>query len=176
MREVGVEELCGFRVPSEGELAAVVRYAAAYFQSRIRTSKMIAAFLTSIGFILLLGSRGNLPAILFGVVLFAASFACVAEKNRLKEKVHVFEAGNFRVLDGTVCEITVNYDTPGVSNVKFLSCSGQKFNRWCGVRQEALAAGTPLLLVYVDKTAIRGGITWAFTPFMLTKEGIAYVP
>ena len=41
----------------------------------------------------------------------------------------------------------------------------------CTVRQEELQVGTPLLLAYADESVVKGGISRAFTPYMMTEEG-----
>lgn len=44
----------------------------------------------------------------------------------------------------------------------------------CTVRQEELQVGTPLLLAYADENVVKGGISRAFTPYMMTEEGLRH--
>lgn len=71
-------------------------------------------------------------------------------------------------------ESSMHPDYPGVSNIRFQSWKGENAVGWYRVRQEGLQIGTPLLLVYVDKSVINRGICRTFTPYMLSDEGLNY--
>lgn len=65
-------------------------------------------------------------------------------------------------------------DYPGCCNVRFRSRQGELMKLMCTVRVKGLQEGTPLLLAYADDTVVKGGISRAFTPYMLTEDGLKH--
>ena len=170
MRPGKTENLSGYRAPTPGEIRAVSLLFEKYYASGIRLCKVATTALCSLGLMLfcLYGALGW-KAIVFGLLSYMGAFFSIASKNRLRRNQRVFADGRFAVLDGYVCKIGAN-DAPGCCNVWFESVNGQRPEVPFRVRQEGLQERTPLLLVRVEEREIRHGLTWVFTPFMLTEE------
>lgn len=114
--------------------------------------------------------RGFL-ALVIGIIAFISAFGTLRTKKKYLNNIQVFQNGQFQVLEGNVTEIFANMEYPGCCNVRFQSAKGEILKMLCTVRQEELQVGTPLLLAYADENVVKGGISRAFTPYMMTKEG-----
>ena len=170
-----IEEMSGFRAPSEYERKAVSHYFQKWFQKRIKFCKRCSSVLCAIGVLnVAFYESAGILAIILALIAFGMAFICIWTKKENQEKIQVFAQGHFQILDGMVSEISVNPDSPGFSNVRFQSKYGEVLSIWCAVRQEELQIGTPLILAYVDDKTVKGGIFRAFSPYMLTEEGLKY--
>lgn len=170
-----IEELSGFRKPNEQERKSISCYFQNVFQGTIRTCKNVSTILCVIG-VLAMGSYGinGVVGIGIGLLAFAAAFAAIWTKKKYEGNIQILKNGQFQVLEGKVIEMSTNTEYPGVANVRFQSVQGEVMEMLCTVRMENLQIGTPLLLAYVDKSTIKGGISRAFTPYMLTEEGMKH--
>lgn len=101
--------------------------------------------------------RGFLSLVI-GLIAFILAFGTFRTKKKYLNNIQVFQNGQFQVLEGNVTEIFANMEYPGC----------------CNVRQEELQVGTPLLLAYADENVVKGGISRAFTPYMMTEEGLRH--
>ena len=97
-----------------------------------------------------------------------------SDKKKYLNNIQVFQNGQFQILEGNVAEIFANMEYPGCCNVRFQSAKGETLKMLCTVRQEELQVGTPLLLAYADENVVKGGISRAFTPYMMTEEGLRH--
>ena len=171
-----MDRITGFRSPTQSEINSVSKYMKAYYRTNSKISGIAGIILATLGLLLVNGSRGGnsfLPLILGGCSLAGAFMALYNTFTNRKEAAR-FAKGEFHVLDGKVTDIQMTPEIPGVNIVKFTSNRGQTLDGWFEVRREGLRIGTPLLLVYIPKEEERktGDFQWAFTPFMLTEEGI----
>ncbi len=176
MRIKRINEATGFRSPTQSEINGVSKHMKAYYQANSKISEIAGIILATLGLLLINGSGdGNsfLTLILGGGSLAGAVMALYNTFTN-KQKAVRFEKGEFYVLEGTVTNIQMAPEMPGVSSVEFTSNWGQTLDGRFEVRHEELQIGTPLLLVYIPKKEgkITGDFQWAFTPFMLTEEGI----
>ena len=167
-----IEDLKGFRRPTEKESNAITEFFIAYFQRSIKWCKRLSSVASVAGVVFMASyaSMGIL-AIIIGLLLFGVTFWTIWQKKSYQEKIRVFQRKNYGVLDGSVCERAV-HETPGTELVKFVSKYGEKLDKTYIVNSRGLENGTRLLLVYVGPDQMKGGFSYAFTAYMLTEEGI----
>lgn len=168
-----IEELTGFRKPNEYEKEWIGRYFEKVFQGKIKVYKGISSILCVVGvFSMSAYSVGGIMAFVIGIVAFALVFDTIWKKKEYQENIRALKNGQFQVMEGNVAEIFADTEYPGCCNARFQSLRGETLKMLCTVRQEELQIGTPLLLAYADESVIKGGISRAFTPCMLTEEGM----
>lgn len=167
-----VKDLKGFREPTEKEGNAIGEFFTAYFQRAIKICRRLSSITSVLGIVFMASyaSMGIL-AIIIGLLLFGVTFWTIWQKKSYQEKISVFQRKNYGVLDGSVCERAV-HETPGTELVKFVSQYGEKLDKTYIVNSRGLENGTRLLLVYVGPDQMKGGFSYAFTPYMLTEAGI----
>ena len=175
MKTKKIENLTGFRNPSEMEIQWVSRYFHEYYKKGIKVSKRISSLLCVVG-IMFFSSYLSLgiPGLILGTVFFALSARLIWEKKKYQQWERLYKDGKFRVLDGAISDVSTDTTTVNQDSVKFVSKWGQYLDIWFGVRTKDLRVGTELLLVYVDSSEIKGGSAHVFTPDMLTEEGIRH--
>ena len=175
MRTVKIDEMTGFRRPSEEERAGVSRHMRYYYNTTTKQTRIIGIILAVLGALLIIGGIAgrNVIGAVLGAAAIAGAVMAFRTLSAYRKETDRFERGDFRVLDGKVSKRELCPDIPGVSSVEFTSLTGQVADGMFEVRQEGLEIGTPLLLVYVsgEERKEGGKFTWAFTPFMLTEEG-----
>ena len=170
-----IEELTGFRRPDTHEKEWIGRYFEKIFQGNIKVYKGLSSILCVAGiFSMSAYSVGGIVALAIGIAAFALAFGTIWKKKGYQENIRALKNGQFQVLEGNVAEIFENMEYPGCCNVRFQSSRGETLKMLCTVRQEELQIGTPLLLAYADESVIKGGISRAFTPYMLTEEGMKH--
>ena len=178
MRIRSASELTGLRFPTEEEKAAVAEAVSAGLSANIRLTKAMGILLPAVGLLLAAGAvsgtvQGTAArAVLFilAVIGIAAGLSAFAHVRRMRAQIGAFCDGQFRVADGRVGRIEVNPEMPGISNASFVTGRDEELAGLYRVRQEGLEEGTPLLLVRWEERGREE--TRAFTPFMLTGEGI----
>lgn len=167
-----VKDLKGFREPTEKEGNAIEEFFTAYFQRAIKTCRRLSSITSALGIIFMaLYATTGILSIIVGLLLFVATFWTIWKKKGFQENIGVFKRKNYRVLDGSVYERSV-HETPGTELVKFVSQYGEKLKETHIVNSRDLEIGTRLLLVYVGPDQMKGGFSYAFTPYMLTEEGM----
>lgn len=167
-----VEDLKGFREPTEKESNAIAEFFTAYFQRAIKTCKKLSSITSVLGVIFMASyATTGILSIIVGLLLFATTFWAIWKKKGFQENIGVFKRKNYCVLDGSVYEKSV-HETPGTELVKFVSQYGEKPKGNYIVNSRDLEIGTRLLLVYVGSDQMKGGFSYAFTAYMLTEEGI----
>lgn len=170
-----IEELTGFRNPNDQEKDRISRYFQNVFQKNIKTCQTASAVLCVVGVLCMTSYDSmGIMSIIIGLLAFAAAFSAIWTKKGNQQKIEIFKNGRFQVLEGKVMESSMHPDYPGVFNIRFQSWKGENAVGWYRVRQEELQIGTPLLLVYVDKSVINREICRTFTPYMLSDEGLNY--
>lgn len=170
-----IEELNGFRKPNEQEKDFIGRYFEKIFQYDKKVSMGLAVILwVAGGFALVSIMVCGITAAIISMGFFIAAFLATKHMRDNEKKIQAFKNGEFRVLDGTATEISTNMEYPGCCNVRFCSKHGELLKLMCTVRVEGLQEGTPLLLAYADDTVVKGGIFRAFTPYMLTEDGLKH--
>jgi hypothetical protein len=167
------EALVGLRRPTARECERITQHIRTEYSSKIRFRGRVGSALCIAGLIFMCSTTADcLTGIFLGIVCFVAAFFSVYGKNRLKRIIKNFEAGNFRVLDAVVLEITANPSTPGVSNVRCGDRNGHQIPGLFRARQEDLAVGANILYVCGTFEGEKRPMERVFTPYMLTDEGI----
>lgn len=167
-----VEDLKGFREPTEKESKAIAEFFTAYFQRSIKRCKRVSSVTSVLGVIFMTSyERAGISGIIAGLLMFGITFWVIWSKKGFQENIGVFKRKNYYVLDGSVYEKSV-HETPGRELVKFVSQYGEKLKETYVVNSRGFEIGTRLLLVYVAPDQIKGGFSYAFTAYMLTEEGI----
>ena len=170
-----IEELNGFRKPNEQEKDFIGRYFEKIFQYNKKVSVGLAIILwVAGGFALVSIIVRGISAAVISVGFLIAAFLTTKHMKDNEKKIQAFKNGEFRVLEGTATGISANMDYPGCCNVRFRSRQGELMKSMCTVRVKGLQEGTPLLLAYADDTVVKGGISRAFTPYMLTEDGLKH--
>lgn len=170
-----INEISGLRRPTIQEHKKIAKYFDGFYAARIRTCSRLSVVLCVLGVIFFSSfSTLGIPAIVIGALGFIWAFKLIRDKKAFQNWNHIFEEGQFFVLEGAVKEIGTNIDRTGADNVKFISVHGQVLDEWYVARQEYLHVGAPLLLVYVDENMIKGGYSHVFTPYMLTEGGMKH--
>lgn len=167
-----IEELSGFRKPTNEEKEIISQYFQAIFTRDMKVCKYVSIFLSSIGITALLSMIFSGPIV--GIVCLIFAIYAITVKKRYQNNIDVFKNGKFQVLEGTVQEMSVNVDYPGAFNVRFQSNNGEILRQWCTVQQRDLQLDTPLLLAYAGNDLIKGGISRAFTPQMLSSDALKH--
>ena len=166
-----IQSLSGFRRPTPAEHEAVLRVMSNRFASSIRLTRTMSTALTVFGVVMLFSvGSGGVLCIVLGLASFVGVFAAINSKNTENACLRAFQNGDYNVLDGTVCELGHTSVRNGFTDVRFLSCHGQRADGWFSVRKEGLAQDIPALLVYASNVPIKGGIHWVFTPFMMSEQ------
>ena len=170
-----INELTGFRDPNACEKEFIGQYFEKIFQHQIKTCKGLRIILCVIGiFCVSACSVRGFLALVIGIIAFILAFGTFRTKKEYLNNIQVFKNGQFQVLEGNVTEIFANMEYPGCCNVCFQSAKGETLKTLCTVRQEELQVGTPLLLAYADESVVKGGISRAFTPYMMTEEELKH--
>ena len=142
------------------------------FQHQMKTCMGLSIIFCAIGiFCVSACSVRGFLSLVIGLIAFILAFGTLRTKKKYLNNIQVFQNGQFQVLEGNVAEIFANMEYPGCCNVRFQSAKGEILKMLCTVRQEELQVGTPLLLAYADENVVKGGISRAFTPYMMTEEG-----
>ncbi|MBR2583733.1 MAG: hypothetical protein IKD61_10100 [Oscillospiraceae bacterium] len=175
----------GMTAPSREEIAAVSRYMDVLYQRLAHSTKFMSVAVITVGvmlvFALLPGAkeeslRERVLAAGFGAVLIALGIRGLRSLVRDREQSKSFHAGEFTVLHGSVGEIRLNTEKFGVMSARFRCPDGTLLKEYYALRQEGLEVGTSMLLVhYETKGPGRKSFTRAFTPFMLSEEGLKKV-
>lgn len=167
-----INELTGFRDPNACEKEFIGQYFEKVFQHQMKTCMGLSIIFCVIGiFCVSACSVRGFLSLVIGLIAFILAFGTLRTKKKYLNNIQVFQNGQFQVLEGNVTEIFANMEYPGCCNVRFQSAKGEILKMLCTVRQEELQVGTPLLLAYADENVVKGGISRAFTPYMMTKEG-----
>lgn len=170
-----LEALTGWRNPTYKEQNDVGKYLENYYAANIRVANGIIIILAILEILFRLGLKnGRIFLDIVGIVFLGIAFKVLLDKNNEKRKISVFKNGNFKVLDGQVCEFKSHSESPGVYHANVISADGEKIDTSFLLRGEGLKIGSPVLVVYADPQTIKGGLIRAFTPYMLTNEGIKH--
>lgn len=175
MQTEKIETLTGWRNPTYKEQQDVGEYFENYYAANIRVANGASSILTILGIIFCSGYKsGDIFFCIVGIVLFGIVFKMIWDKNDTKRKIPILKNGNFKVMNGQVCEFKSHWESPGAYYANVISEYGEKIDTPFLVRGEGLEIGTPVLVVYVNPQTIKGGLVRAFTPYMLTSEGIKH--
>ena len=175
MNTKNIEEMTGFREPTEKELKLLKQYFSAYHKKRIRTCNMTSVVFGVIGVAFFssfqrLGGSG----MIVGTLFFLLVARMIIEKKKYQKAEKVYRNGGFQVLEGNISEFSVDTTTSNQDSVKFVSKCGQQFDHLLGVHTRDLRVGTELLLVCVNPSETGDKRIHAFTPDMLTEDGIRH--
>lgn len=162
--------MIGYRHPRSSEIyAASIRAEIKYSRHR-RNETVYCVILLILGCMAMTGiPKNGILSTMISIILFRLFGTCLRERTLCNKKIAQIAAGEFLVLDGWVDDIQTNFRRPGTVIIRFQSTFGQTAAQYLPVRRENVTEGTPVILVVSDQ--VKGGIRWAFTPYMLTEEG-----
>ena len=175
MNTKNIEEMTGFRYPTEKELELLKPYFSAHYKKRIRTCNRTSIVFCVIGVAFFSSfQRLGIPGMIVGTLFFLLAARMIIGKKKYQKAEKIYGNGEFQVLEGNISEFSVDTSTSNQDTVKFVSKSGQQFDHWLGVHTRDLRVGTELLLVYADPLKTGDKRIYAFTPDMLTEDGIRH--
>lgn len=175
MNTKNIEEMTGFRDPTEKELELLKQYFSVYYKKRIRTCNRTNMVFCVIGVAFFASFlQLGIPGMIVGAIFFLLTAHMVIGKKKYQKAEKVYGNGKFQVLEGNISELSVDTATSNQDSVKFVSRNGQQFDHWLGVHTKNLRVGTELLLVYADPSESGDKRIHAFTPDMLTEDGIRH--
>lgn len=169
----------GLRRPTDDETAIVGEYMRLYFRPLFRTYLIACTLCAILGGVFVLGSFQDyqdgtsvFPELVIGLCLVAGIPFFVKERNDDHAMLDMFLQGDFNVLDGKVSRI-IRIERTAWNGIEFVSDYGEVFPiKPLAVRLEGLKTGIPILLVVMENG--KKDFIKAFTPFMLSHEGIRY--
>lgn len=165
------------RKPSAHEVEQISKYVREYSSSKIKISKRMSSILTVVGLVLVgaIGggvNKASLFSAILGCLCFLLVFKFIQSKNGCIAEINAYSTGAFAVIDGRICKMEVNADTPGFCNAWFVSNDEAINDGWFQIRQEDVSIGSPMMLAVANNRRDTKNSVFAFSEFMLTDEGI----
>lgn len=179
-----IPKLKGKRDPTPEEVAAVGRYMTAYYKKTARFAAMMEIVFLIAGLLLCIAgvfhesvSEGTVICVI-GAISLLTCMAAAMSRSRDLEYIAIFDNGLFHVVDGHVSKtVATEHDAPGSVSVEYTSEEGETIKGYFSVPRDGVDVNMPLLLVYVvpeDGLALKR-LSWVFSEYMLSKDGVKHL-
>lgn len=176
MKKTSNNAFTEFRSPNSYELKQISKYFEIYYMAHIKIVKALSRIFCVLGLIFLgaigFNTERSMISIILGILCFIIVFLCIKTKNNYVNIISEFNNGKYVVMDGIITKMERNPDNMKCVNVWFTSNNGSYNDGWYKIREEFASVGSDIILVYLNSGSSRKPIKMAFTPFMLTDEGI----
>lgn len=142
-----IEEMTGFRKPTDEEAKVIYRYMYDYYNKRNRSDKTLFFIFAILGIVSFSAypSKG-IAAVIVGLLSFAICILNIILLHSEKGYANIYKKQQYRVLEGYVSEVAVN-TIDNAERIKFTSWEGQSLNRWYDLETTGCNIGDVLLLI-----------------------------
>lgn len=173
--EVNIENLIGFRAPSDQEQQKIGCYLLQKYKQDIKSYQKQEIILVVFASLLTLSLMSTVSELVFlpfafmeGVMVLGAFSYLEKIRKNLRVELSLWSTGNYKVLDGTVLEIEANSNELGMINVRFQSTAGEILEGVYTIPMQNVHIGSPLLLAYMQTEDLSS--THIFTIYMMTER------
>lgn len=176
MKNISDGKYTGFRYPTSGEMNQISQWFEVYYNALIKLAKTLRRIFCVVG-LFFCGSLGfnsevSITSIVVAIVCFVIVLYCIKAKNNYTNIISEFKSGRFVVMEGIISKMETNPEYMNCVNVRITSVNSSCSEEWYRVRKEFVSIGSSIILVCSNSNNIKKTIKMAFTPFMLTDEGI----
>ena len=171
-----VEEMRGYRSPTEAESSSVSKWFKKYYGTRNKLALVGGILLCFFGLMVICTNPFNRWAsIIVGLGMMYLGLRSFISRMKTTARVKQYENREFQVLDGIISKVEGGGKIQGFLTVHFCSDAGEEAGIY-NVNVETVSEGLPAILVYLPSDTKKYASSFVFTQWMLTDEGIKQHP